>query len=257
MNWRDPKSWKWNPRDWNWKWREWNWNLIGRVLVFVNLALSMGFLSWAFALYSSRIDYTGKEGQFKRGEDEIKSQQTELTLAQVRWQAARAQVAEVEARRPALEKWYADRITELRTGQAPVRALVYNKGVLMLDGQGYPALGPVLNRAREPEPGLASIRQLNERYNDLQNQLSQVTKEIDQLQAQEKALGEQIGNGRTGLRRQLAIDLEEEKNSRDEQEYLKPLLYNRLVQVHILSKRQGALEARLKELEGAKVAQKP
>ena len=49
---------------------------------------------------------------------------------------------------------------------------------------------------------------------------------------------------------------EEEKRSLNEQEFVKPLLYNRLVELQILTKRNEALASRLKEVEGAAVTQK-
>ena len=69
--------------------------------------------------------------------------------------------------------------------------------------------------------------------------------------------GKQPGAGQpAGLRFQWASWQLAEKRSINEQEFVKPLLYNRMVELEILKKRHNALEARLKEVEGAAVTQK-
>jgi hypothetical protein len=72
--------------------------------------------------------------------------------------------------------------------------------------------------------------------------------------AEEKRLTEELnGDGKQikGLRTQVAEQQEERQNSLLEQEYLRPLLYNRLVESQLVLKRQRALESRLRELKEA------
>jgi CHASE3 domain sensor protein len=59
------------------------------------------------------------------------------------------------------------------------------------------------------------------------------------------------------LRADLAAQELANQKSLAEQEYLRPLLYNRQVEAQILVKRRKALEARLKELETVPVVRRP
>ena len=52
-----------------------------------------------------------------------------------------------------------------------------------------------------------------------------------------------------GLRQQTTDWETVRTNSQDEQEYLKPLVYNRLVEQAIVTQRQEALRARVRQLE--------
>jgi len=91
-----------------------------------------------------------------------------------------------------------------------------------------------------------------------QQQIVDTIHETDAAVDKEKALTVLIGNGKDkGLRAQLAAELLAEKNSVDEQEFLKPLLYNRQVELQVLAKRSRELQARLKELQASRVAEKP
>jgi hypothetical protein len=232
-----------------------NWNIAGRVLVFLNLAMSLGFAYIGFGLYSGHIDWGEKQ---KQGADELTRLQNQVNLAMGRWQSARTAVIQREQRRPIMQEWYAKELDKLRTGNQPPQALVRVRGVLQPDPKGFPLLGPVMDAKRQPVPNLASIDELNHRYSQTDTDIANLTAEIKKLQDRQKELTAQIGNGlRQGLRFQLARDQQEEKNSQLEQEYLKPRLYNALAEAHILQKRQRALEARLHELETAKVASRP
>jgi hypothetical protein len=206
-------------------------------------------------MYSSRINWEDKQ---KEGADQLTRLQNQINLAMGRLQAARADVVKREQQRPMMQEWYAKELESLRTGNQPPRALVRVRGVLQLDQKKFPLLGPVLDAKNQPIPNLASISELNQRYSQTYTYIGNISQEIGKLQSRQKELSDQIGNGvRTGLRFQLARDQQEEKNSQLEQEYLKPFLYNALAEAHILTKRQKALEARLRELESAKVARQP
>src|SRR5262249_6920543 len=151
-----------------------------------------------------------------------------------RWSTAVPVVDQLEARRPKLQAWYDEQLKNLREGTQPVQALVFNKGVLQVDAEGVPALQPL--------KGLASIATLEQAYAQLQEQVTQTTKDIAKLVDEERKLTEQIGDGKEkGLRADLAGVQLKEKISHDEEEFLKPLLYNRQVEYSLLMKRQQAL----------------
>jgi hypothetical protein len=136
---------------------------------------------------------------------------------------------------------------------------VYVKGELQFDPKGYPAMRPATDK------GLTSLRALSEEYETKQNAIRAVRVEIEKLIEQEKALteelvGKDLGKDRgtvKGLRADLAAQELANQKSLAEQEYLRPLLYNRQVEAQILVKRRKALEARLKELETVPVVRRP
>jgi hypothetical protein len=242
-----------------------NWNLLGRILLFVNVGLGLTFAYWGIGLYMNHIDWSNQKvgerlGESAKREAEIKRWTDEaLARGATRLDAARQAVRAAEERRPELLAWYRDRLESLRTGadKQPVLGLVYDKGELKFDNKGYPLLGPVRNLAGQPVPGLENLQAQATAYNERQTQIRQVTQEIAKLAEEERKLTEEIGDGREkGLRAELAAVQRDEQRSQAEQEFLRPLLYNRLVEIQILAKRQKALEARLKELEGARVAQR-
>jgi hypothetical protein len=230
-----------------------------KVLIYLNLALSLAFAFWAIGWYSNHVDWTdAKTGEFARRAERIKELSTARDRVDVRYQTALAAVAQEEKRIPELEAWYKAELESLRTGnQAPQDPLFAN-GELQSDAKGLPRMGPVQNAAKKEIAGLGSLERLNKIYAQRQDEIKAVGQEIDQLVAQESKLSEEIGDGRAaGLRAELAAQQSEVKKSQSEQEFLEPLLYNRLVELQILKKRHAALEARLKELTGVRVAERP
>jgi hypothetical protein len=235
---------------------------LGKILVFVNLALALVFAFWGLAIYTNRVDFTNaKGGLFAERKAEIDQIAKGLGDGINRRELAARTVAAEEARRPVLEREYGKRLETLRTGDKnqPILGLQYVNGVLQVDAQGLPVLGPIVDLKNQPVAGLASIKVLNQEYADTQKQVHDTVEEIGKLVKQEQQLTKELageGPDIKGLRGTLALQLQAEKNSLDEQEFLKPILYNRQAELEILVKRRKALEARLKELQGARVAQK-
>jgi len=235
----------------------------GRVLLFLNLVLSLGFAFWAFAIYTQRIDWTTtkspeRQGEYAQRSAALESAKTAIARGESRLELATQAVKAEEDRIPKYIAWYKEQLENLRVGKNPVRALVMVKGQLQLDKDGYPKLGPVLTNDKTPIPGLASLDVLHQDFLAKQQQIVDTIHETDAAVVKEKDLSVLIGNGKDkGLRAQLAAELLAEKNSVDEQEFLKPLLYNRQVEFQVLVKRTKELQARLKELQASRVAEKP
>ncbi len=236
---------------------------VGKIFLFVNLALSLVFATWGFGIYSNYINWTDKkigdrEGEFTKRADAIKRVMEARGRAETSWNSflnPPQGLLAVEASRPKLQARYNELLENLRAG--PVQALVYENGALVKK-YGYPVLGPVLNTAKQPVQGLKSLQALDGDYRQKQKAIQDVTDAIEKQVELEKQLTEEIGDGQEkGLRADLAAVQLAEKRSLDEQEFLKPLLYNRQVEVQLLQRRQQALEARVKELESVKVAKQP
>jgi hypothetical protein len=243
---------------------------MGKILVLVNLALSLGFAFWAFAIYSNRIDWTttksaDRTGEFAKRDAELQALRAALGRGEANMEEAARNVALAEDRVPKYQAWYKEQLEKLRTGKNPVQALVVKGGKLQLDPDpgapppyGLPQLGPVLSASKQPVAGLASIEVLNQEYAAKHQTFVDVTHELDKVLDGERQLTEQIGNGRDkGLRAQLAVVEHAGTNAIAEQEFIRPLLYNREVEGQLLVKRGNALESRLKELAGAHVARQP
>jgi hypothetical protein len=239
----------------------------GRIALFANLALSLLFAFWGFGIYSQRVNWSNKkigdrEGEFAKRDEAIKLlADRSRPRVQKRWRDATTRVVSLETLRPNHQKWYAQQIEILRTGDAKQRILgvVYEQGQVQLDRRtGVPVLQVVTDQTKKPVEGLASLRVLNEAYARLQQEIVTVTADIEKLTAQEKALTEQLGDGKVrGLRFDLAQQQQAEKNSRDEQEYLRPLLYNSMVERLSLEDRQKVLEDRVKRLQTVTMAKQP
>jgi hypothetical protein len=229
---------------------------IAKILVFLNLALSLTIACWAIGWYANHVDWTdSKTGVYFQLAERIKDLDTARGRAEARYAKETATLQAREKLIPELRAWYEAELESLRTGNRPPQDPVVVNGEIQLDPKGQPRMGPVLNASKKEIAGLASIAKLDNQYAQRQTEISNVAEEINKLVEQEKALTSEIGNGQAaGLRAELAAQQSEVRKSLHEQETLEPLLYNRLAELEILKKRHAALEARLKELTGTRVA---
>ena len=115
--------------------------------------------------------------------------------------------------------------------------------------------------ANQPIAVQGNLSALQTKYTATQKQIISTYDQTKRTAQEVGVLGKRIGNGRNGKEGGLRWDLDQqqlaEKRSLNEQEFLEPLLYNRLAELAILGKRHTSLEARLKEVETSTVTQKP
>jgi hypothetical protein len=232
----------------------------GRILLYVNVALSLAFAFWAFGIYSQRIDRVAEN---KARVEQIDGLKKILASAEERWRAARTAAQAAENKRPELQKWYEEQLTTLRTGPGPVFALDLSKGQVKLDPTGRLLLAPVTDAAGKAIADVANLAALQKKYTEKQQTLRTTVQETDALVKQAQSLSDEIGpqpkkaGQKKTLRTELADVLQEDKNSQNEQEFLKPLLYNRQEEVKILEQRREELKGRLEQLQSVTTAQKP
>ena len=242
---------------------------LAKILVFVNLVLSLVFASWALGVYTQRIDWGKKAAAADRPAGELSKRLEEIDRlggaskegsrqrAEARWVKARDHLLALETVRNQNEAWYAQQLEVLVTGlmggkpvpPPVVHALVYDKGVLVVDLQfGRPQLRAVGDRKGQPVAALETLEQEARKLND---QIKATMQKIAALvqQEQEHTLTLNGEGPRKGLRRELAEEQAEMEKSVAEQEYLKPLLYNRQTEAQLLQERQKSLQERLKELQ--------
>ena len=171
--------------------------LLGKVLVVINLVLSLVLAGLAFGIYTNRIDWSGPlkpvtgeaaQGELAKRKDEFQHWQPIAQTARADWQQQTLALVALENQRPADQKWYTDHLDILegkhRNGApapGPITELVYNKsGQLEVDNTGHPRLGPVSLKSRQTYlRDLASTRQAIDRQivaiADLQKEQEELT----------------------------------------------------------------------------------
>jgi hypothetical protein len=242
--------------------------MAGRIALFANLALSMLFAFWGFAIYSQRVNWTNqklgdRESEFAKRDAQIKQFSTARDRVEQRWAAylkSPRGVVALESSRPPRQQWYQQQIELLKTGDANQKILGvdFEQGQIRMEPNGLPRMSGIIDQAKRPISGLASLVVLNDAYIRIQKEIVRLTEEIEKLVQQEKDLTEQLGDGKArGLRFDLAEQQLAEKRALDEQDYLQPLLYNSMVEQQSLEDRQKALEDRVKQLQQTAVAKQP
>ena len=88
--------------------------LFGKVLVLVNLGLSVAMAAWAIGVYTQRIDWSTNKGTADKAPGELVKRQERLRqltdthgFATLRWRDAVAGVSAVEKKRWQDQLWYA------------------------------------------------------------------------------------------------------------------------------------------------------
>jgi len=254
--------------------------LLGKALVFFNLAFALLLAGWAFNMYANGIDWTDKKegntpvGEFAVHEAKLDEMWKSVPLAQASWLAQRKVLDSAEKSLGADRVWYDNEMRHVFVGPTlkanpanPVGDVSIaakddpkngiKKGQILLDDKGYPLLVPLKDRAGNPLESLAE-------YNDKDDKILQSLKEV--MDKHEKQIAEAnrltdliIGDKTKGVRG-LHQRIEDEKTKNAgvlaEQDLIKPQLINTVVESELILKRKSQLERRVDELKKAKVAQK-
>jgi hypothetical protein len=241
--------------------------LVGKILVFVNLVLSMTLFAWALGLYTQRIDWAprlslfeqdpnrpGKKLELAPGVLREKHAEIEKLLygqkaAEARWQENHKVLQDLERLRPIRQAFYADELLILAEGRdrndQPAKILEMKEvdGVLVIEREGRPPLKIMGEDAK-------SIAQYHNEHEKLLRQLAGLQEDVRRLILKEEELTIELNGGpnRRGLRADL---LQQEAFLRgSEQEFvgLAPMFYHIREERKLLQKRQAELEKRLVEL---------
>jgi hypothetical protein len=250
--------------------------LFGKILVFLNLVVSVLMATWALGIYTQRIDWNGKGGPDKPPGEVPKRQERIIQLwrslqtAETRWKTAWQAAWVPQQQRGPLLKWYEAQLKTLDTGDAVIKLPVYKdaEGKLKtLDTGGPPAGGrlvlvpdkttglivPVMEESKE-----RSFRSLEVYLRELQTTEKAIEVEVakskqailEDTDLTIKLAGDlQAGGKIKGLRQRLAEEKMKQERVRAEQEMLKPLLVNSEVESELLLDRSVQLKKRIKELE--------
>jgi hypothetical protein len=228
-----------------------NTTLAGKILLFVNLVLSLAFAAWAVGIYTNHVDWPGggvgpdrAQGEYNRRQTEITEAQKIAGLALARWQGATGTLVALESAQPKYQQWYAAQLNAMAGDGAAVKDLVFNNGRLVPFQEGQP---------------IAGIKPRKTLLKDLSTTEADILKQIDEarrLLAEAQRLTEEINGNKEnkanpkGLRDLLAEEETVQVNARTEWKYLEPFLYNRLAELTLLQNRKASLDQRVKELEG-------
>lgn len=238
-----------------------------RVLIFINLAMSLTFVAWSIGLYTQRLPwqtYTTSDGDKVTGRIEELTAQVKMLVearekADNRWTAATREVVRLEQQIPARRAFYAEQLNAANKGvnlagapvTPPVQQLVFRDGVLDTAKAARPAYQidgkPALSFAgfkAAIEKQLEEIRDTKMRINKVVADTTAVTDQINGT----KPLDQAITNVEKGLRGQLHDAQALAANAILEQQFLQTPVTNFRVEIDVLRRRQATLEARLKEL---------
>ncbi len=239
----------------------------GKVLVYINLTLSLIFAVWALGVYTQRVDWTDKKkeatderswGRIAKSKDEIDrwtgpgSKGGPRPVAEGRWQAALVDVRAVEGLREATKAWHADQLAALESkgkDAAPIKRVAYVKGEMQVK-DARPVLEVVNDKAGQPLKPREGLKQDQAKLNA---DLAEIQKTIRDLTAQSTKLTEEM----VVLFREIERAAQAREGAGAEQRYLEQILYNVQAESELLFDRQRALEARLQELKVRASSQNP
>jgi hypothetical protein len=248
--------------------------LLGKALVFLNLAIGLMLAGWAFSLYANGIDWTGrKEGNVPVGEFAIHEAQLDelwktVPLAQTNWLEDRDKLQKAEARLAADRVWYDEKMRHVffgptkdqPVGQVTVAAkddpkTGVQKGQILLDDKGYPQLTPLRDRANNP---LKSLAEYTDEDDKVLLALEDVMKKHEkQIEEANKLTDLIIGSkDKRGLQKRIEDEKAKDVDVLEEQKLVRPQLINTVVESELILKRKAQLEKRIEELKKFKVASK-
>jgi len=237
----------------------------GKLIVCVNVVVSLLFLAFAIGTYTQRIDWFNRRPE---GGEEIKGKVSVLqaklgdlieakSRAESRWTSTRTELLALEVKRPERQDYYKANLILAETGQYkgqpvanPIRALKIDaNGEIILAGPTDPA--PNDRPLIEIRPGtpLTSLSAYDQLIAGSHTDIKTVQEELKKLIDEQKELTNKIiDTDQKGLRTLIKEQMVIEQLAQDEIAYLQPFLTNRRAESMLLLKRRDALQARLTEL---------
>src|SRR5262249_30010047 len=139
---------------------------VGKILVLLNLAVSIMLAAWALALYTGRVDWSNqrtsaerpKLGEVYKRQEQIKPLWSQVITAEKRDRYASGQLPLLEKALADNRTWYAAQLQDLKGGgQAFVQDVTYADGNLLLDEKnlGRPRMQEAKDKAKTPLHGEA------------------------------------------------------------------------------------------------------
>lgn len=260
----------------------------GKILVLLNLALSVMLAAWAFNLYANGVDWTESKskgtptvptGQYAIRAAKLDELWKGVAPNQTDWLRQRTRLVEEETHLADERKSYdeelrfvlngptnntkfvqeialADKDTEVNVRGAQI---VIRRGDVLLDEKGNPQLKPILDPMNAPLQ-LKSLAEYNAEYeSSLKDIAAQIKKHTEQIEEAKTLTDKIIGDKTKGIRGlQQRINDEQAKDAAivAEMKLVEPQLLNTLVEAQLVNKRHEQMVKRIEELRKTKVAGK-
>jgi hypothetical protein len=241
--------------------------LFGKVLVFLNLVLSLMAFIWALGLYTNNVDWSdvkggnplvaskgGKPlGMLAERQVDLANAAAGLRPAETSWLAVRKQVLAREEEMRGDREWYLKELAWLRTGEAtpakPIQAVKLVRLMPVDDPRNAnrPEMEPAKDRAGQP---LLSERQYNLRSEAALKELGEVMDEYKKKIDEDIALTDKLAGtaDKKGLQQRLVDERAKREGVEAEERLVRPLLVNVAVDWELVGKRQTGLQESLRFL---------
>jgi hypothetical protein len=250
--------------------------LLGKILVFVNVAIAFLMLAWAAALYTNRIDWAGKAGKGDQPPGALVEQQARvkaggdaLDVARTRWNGAlkgfntqersvRAGLVEWEKRRDADRVWYDEQLKAARSGpegklDKPIQRVATKDGLPIPDPQN--GNRPTMVEAERRKGAADAKGEPLFCYDFYVKALARLSDDIIAAQAEyQKAVRDDITEtekviGPKGLRQRILDEQEKVARIDEELKDVETRQTNSRVETELLLARRAQLKRRIAELE--------
>jgi len=230
---------------------------LGKLLVFLNVALCLVLFTWALTLYTQRVDWAGQgsnnqpKGEVAKLVDKLKPGLfNELNSAESRFQTAADNLDRIDGIRKTNQGFYEAQLKLLNENTGPVQEVVFENGKIALDPKGFPKMAPAKD---------AGMRDMNwltfytTAIDGKEKQIKRVVDNLAELIVKGAKTTDEI-SGDKGLRFWLAVEKTKKDGIDEEILYLEPMLLNTAVEKALIMRRQKDLQARKGELEKARLA---
>lgn len=247
----------------------------GKILVLLNLVLSLVMAAFALALFTTRIDWSNQKGKDGKPDGELLGRQTQtkelwavIPQAETRWRTARTGMLALEEgkgpefkdSRTATRAWYDAELRCLQSGDigGMKRAAMLT---VVLDAVrqttpddanfGRPKMAPATDRSGKV---LKDLDFYNQEEKNLLVAIEMERKRLEDAIKEDIKLTELL-LGPKGLQARLVDERVKREDIMMEHGIVKPMLINTYVDSELLLQRRRELERRLEELKKKRAAQ--
>jgi hypothetical protein len=252
--------------------------LLGKALVFFNLAFSLLLAAWAFNLYANGIDWSdhkgGKPGEavgeYSLHEAQLDELWKSIPPAQTTWLTERNKLLKEESLLVADRVWYDNEMRHLfitanaanPVGEIAVAAkddpkTGVKKGQILLDDKGVPLLAPLRERGGNPLLALAEYNKQDEDIvKSIQDVVDKHEKQIDEANKLTDLITGDKTKGTRGFQQRIVDEKIKKADVLAEQKLVRPQLINTVVESQLIFKRNAQLNKRVEELKKINIASK-
>jgi hypothetical protein len=251
-----------------------NMTTFGKVLIFLNLVLSIAGAAWAMGLYTQRINWTGKargdgsEDKIKALTDRIKDRMIGLAAAESRYAAEPTRLLGMENVRASAQVAYRAQLSQLEAGDQPCKEVVVKDGAVVMDPNPQSNWLPLFQPAKDRHGNaMPSIKLQLTAISKTQDAIHQVMLDIDKahkdnanitaLLIGDKGLRERLAREHAKARKIEDVIIRRDVDKGINDGDLRARTRDYEVERALLAERNKQLEERVKELEKTGVARQP